>query len=79
MGDAAELTNRTGPNHGDGINDCSVSLVVVQPDWLTISLHNMGCALVGAMILLVPFLVLKGGLDSSHDEHECQSCCGPKT
>lgn len=45
---------------------------------LTVSLHNMGDALVGTVVLLMPFLVLKGGLDSSHNQHECQSCRGPE-
>lgn len=55
-----------------------MGLMMMLSDCLTVSLHNVGYALVGTMVLLVPLLVLEGGLDSSHNQHKCQSCCGPK-
>lgn len=45
---------------------------------LTISLHNMGYAVVGPVVLLMPFLVLENSLDSSHNQHKRQCCCGPE-
>ena len=72
------LMKRTMASDCNGTEDCNVSLLTVLSGCLTISLHDMGYALVGPVILLMPFLVLKGGLDSSHNQHKCQRCCGPK-
>jgi len=38
----------------------------------------MRCALVCSVILLMPLLVLKNGLDSCHNQHKSQCCCRAK-